>query len=237
MPVKDLLAYAAIGAIIAIHWLTFFGSVKYANASVAVATYATVSFILSFAEPFMLRSKFSWLDLWMGLLIVPAILLIINGLDTGMHTGFYLGMISALLSALFGVLNKKMVSKADPMVISGIEMLAATGLLIVLLPVWLNYEPLDQLIPQGTDWIYMSILVLGCTTLAFYISIRTLRYISAFSQSMVMNLEPVYGIVFGAILLGDNKELNPQFYIGVCIILLTVFLHPFLKRRFSEVSN
>lgn len=234
---KDIFKFSIVGLVIAMHWLTFFGSVKLANASVALVTYSTVSFLLSILEPILLPSKFSLMELGLGLLIIPAMILIVHNLDTTMHLGFYMGLLSAFLAALFGILNKKWISHADPMVITTVEMISATLFLCILLPVWLVWNPEDILFPGGLDWWYLAVLVLGCTTLAFYICVRSLRYVSVFAQSMVMNLEPVYGIIFAIFILGDNKELHLQFYIGVCIILLTVFLHPILKQKFSEVSD
>jgi drug/metabolite transporter (DMT)-like permease len=40
MPPKLLLVYAGIGVIVAMHWLTFYGAIKLANASVAVTCMA-----------------------------------------------------------------------------------------------------------------------------------------------------------------------------------------------------
>ena len=88
--------------------------------------------------------------------------------------------------------------------------------------------------PIGTDWAYLAVMVLGCTTFAFYVSVRSLRYLTVFAQSMVMNLEPVYGILFAIIILGDNRELGNLFYIGVIVILLTVFLHPLKTLKMSK---
>lgn len=234
---KDVFAYSMIGIVIAGHWLTFFGSIKFANASVALVTFASVSFMISILEPLLIKSKFSYIELGLGILIIPAMALIVNTLDTSMHTGFYLGIVSAFLAVLFGVMNKKLISNADPLVITCIEMIAATIFLLVCLPVWLHFVPHDILIPMRNDWYYLAALVLGCTTYAFYVSVRSLRYLTVFSQSMVMNLEPVYGIFFAVIILGENRELGYHFYVGVCVILLTVFLHPILKRKLSEVPS
>jgi len=234
---KDVIRFSGIAVIIALHWLTFFGSVKYANASIALVTYASFSFMVSVLEPIINRTKFSLLDMAFGLIIIPAMFLIVHSIDFSLHFGFAIGLISSLLAALFGVLNKKLISQADPLVITCIEMIAATLFLSILLPIWYHYNPKDVMIPNGSDWVYLAILALGCTCLAFYILVRALRYISMFAQSMVMNLEPVYGVVFAILILNDDKELNSFFYVGVFTILLTVFLHPIIKRKYSEVSN
>jgi drug/metabolite transporter (DMT)-like permease len=47
---------------------------------------------------------------------------------------------------------------------------------------------------------------------------------------LVTNLEPVYAIVLAMVLLGEQRELTPLFYLGVAIILAAVFLHPLLNR-------
>ena len=185
---KDVLKFSGIAVLIALHWLTFFGSVKFANASIALITFASFSFIISFLEPVINRTSFSFLDMIFGLVIIPAMFLIVQSIDASMHLGFAIGLVSAFLAALFGVLNKKLITQADPLVITSIEMIAATIFLSVLLPIWYDFNPTDKLIPEHTDGRYLAVLAFGCTCLAFYILVRALRYITVFSQSMVMNL-------------------------------------------------
>ena len=43
--------YFLVGGLIAIHWITFFGAIKYANASVGLVAMATVSLFTAFIEP------------------------------------------------------------------------------------------------------------------------------------------------------------------------------------------
>jgi hypothetical protein len=37
-----------------------------------------------------------------------------------------------------------------------------------------------------------------------------------------------------ALFFREDKELNSNFYIGMAVILLAVFSHPFLKQRFDR---
>jgi drug/metabolite transporter (DMT)-like permease len=57
-----------------------------------------------------------------------------------------------------------------------------------------------------------------------------LRHISAFSAQLAVNLEPVYAIVLAIVLLGEQRELTVQFYLGVAIILAAVLAHPLVGR-------
>jgi len=234
-----MLTYIVIGIIVALHWLTFFGSIKYANASIALITYATAAFMISLLEPLLLKTQVSRIEVLLGIIIIIAMAFIVNEIDLSMRLGLLLGLVSAFLSALFGVLNKKSVEDADPIVITMIEMLSAVVFLSILLPFWLTYTD-DQFMPMGLDWLYLSVLAFGCTSFAFLISIRTLKYISVFAQSVVMNIEPIYGIILAIIILGDNQDLTTGFYVGGAIIICSVISYPYLKRKFirnSEVSH
>ena len=70
-----------------------------------------------------------------------------------------------------------------------------------------------------------------CTLLPFALALVALHHLSAYTVQLVTNLEPVYAIVLAMLLLGEQRELTPQFYLGVAIILAAVFLHPLLNRR------
>ncbi len=239
MTKTQLMQYAGIGMIVAVHWLTFFGSIQYANASVALITYATAAFMISILEPLILRTQISKIEVCLGVVIILAMAMVVQGIDLSMRLGLILGLISAFLSALFGVVNKKLVTNGDPLVITTVEMIAAALFLSLLLPIWLG-QTQDQFLPVGLDWVYLSVLAFGCTSFAFLISIRTLQHISAFAQSVVMNLEPIYGIILAIIILGDNKDLTFGFYVGALIIMCSVLGYPYLKRkliRTSEISH
>jgi drug/metabolite transporter (DMT)-like permease len=75
---------------------------------------------------------------------------------------------------------------------------------------------------------------LGCTTLAFLLNLKSLKHLSAFTSNLIINLEPVYGIILAMLILNEHRELNTNFYIGVVVILTSVFLHPFLKKKFDK---
>lgn len=67
-----------------------------------------------------------------------------------------------------------------------------------------------------------------CTNLAFYLSNVSLKQLSAFTSNLILNLEPLYGIILGALIFQENKQLNREFYVGTTIILLAVLLGPFI---------
>ena len=244
LPVKRILQYTGIGVIVALHWITFFGSIKASNASVALVTMATASFFTSLIEPLVLRRRAFGFDVLLGIVIVPAMILIVHGIDRGMHMGIWLGLVSAVLVALFSSLNKLLIGHARPLQIAFFELSGAWVFISVVfgfalflgVPETLAAD-LELQVPQTSDWLYLLVLALLCTTLAYVLAVRALHHLSAFATGLVINLEPVYGIFLAWILLKENRELTPGFYIGVVIIIIVVFTYPFIRKKDSTPNK
>ena len=235
MSLRTTLAYAGIGALVALHWLTFYGAVKLANASVAATCIALAPAFTAVVEPWLTRRPFSLRELAFGLAVLPGVALVVGGVPHGMRTGIAVGALSALLVALFGSLNKRMVDGGDPLTITAVELGAGTLLLTLLAPLMPTLFPAfagDLLIlPNLHDGALLLILAMVCTLLPFALSLVALRHLSAYGVQLVTNLEPVYAIMLAIVLLGEQRELTPLFYLGVAIILVAVFLHPLLDRN------
>lgn len=222
---KLILTYAGIGTIVALHWLTFYGAIKLANASVAVSCLALGSIFAALIEPLLTDKPWNKNELLLGILAVPGVVLLVGGVPLSMHTGIIVGTISAFLTSLFAVLNKRYVHDAEPESVTFIEMSAGA---LFLTAVSILYFGVDQtlILPDAHDAILLLVLALACTLFPFILSLKALRHISAFSTQLALNLEPVYAIVIAALWLKEYEELTPQFYIGVSIVLLAVFIQP-----------
>ena len=121
IPRKRLLQYMGIGCIVAIHWLTFYGAIKMANASIALVCLATTSFFTALLEPLLLKKKIRGYELLLGILIIPGMILIVQSTDLSMWIGIGVGLSSALFASIFSILNKQMISHTDEMSITFIE--------------------------------------------------------------------------------------------------------------------
>ncbi len=225
-----------IGLLVGLHWLCFYGAIKLSNASIAVATMATTSFFAALIEPILLKKKMNWYELGLGILILPGMALVVGNIDWDMRIGFGVGVIGALLGALFSSLNKKVLDNMPPppLVITFVELFAATCICSLILPFMLWQSPETQVLPSAQDWTWLLVLVLVCTLLPYYLSLQAMRHISAFATNLTINLEPVYGVLLAALLFREDKDLNPNFYLGMLVILVAVFSHPFLKYYFER---
>lgn len=232
---KTLLRLAGVGCVVCVHWLCFYGSIKYSNVSVALSCLSTASLLTSFVEPLFFKTKIKPYQIFLGLMVIPGIYLIF--FFTSFYlTGIILGILAALLSSLFTILNKKMVTKADSLSITFVELGSGFLFLSLIMPIYLKFLPDTRIIPTGNDLIYTVILSLLCTTLPFTLSLKALKHISAFAATFAVNLEPIYGIIMAIIIFKENKELNYGFYLGTLIILSAIFTYPIMKKRFEKVN-
>jgi drug/metabolite transporter (DMT)-like permease len=230
MPPRLRWAYAGIGVLVSLHWLTFYAAIKLANASVGATCIALGPVFLAFVEPWLAKRRFDPRELLIGVAVVPGVALVVGGVPGGMRIGIAVGVLSALFVALFGSLNKRLVEHGDPLTVTCIELGTGAAFLTLLAPLLPHAGPAFVL-PGPHDALLLLALAFGCTLLPFALALVALRHMSAFGTQMVTNLEPVYAIVLAMLLLGEQRQLDGWFYAGVAVILLAVFAHPLLGRR------
>lgn len=219
----DAMLLMGIGGIIALHWVTFYGSIKYANVSVSLVCFSAIGFFSAILDPLISKRKFEWMELLLGCMVIIGIYLMFH-FDPRFRIGILFGIISSLLAAIFPILNKKMMQKHQPETITLYEMSGGFLILTVLLPFYLTYSPTQQMLPTSADFLWLLVLSLFCTVLAFNLSVRSLSKISPFTVNLSFNLEPVYGIALAFIFFKEYKEVGLSFYIGIAIIFLTVVI-------------
>jgi drug/metabolite transporter (DMT)-like permease len=182
----------------------------------------------------MLKQEHQKLDIFIAILIIPGMILVANSAGISKVWGILAGLSSAALAAVFSTLNKKYISKVSVWHLSWIEMFSAWLTLGILLGMAYLFNADFKILPSPSDWFYLILLGFLCTTIAHAMSLIALKHISAFTLGLVINLEPIYGIILAAILLKEHQALNQNFYIGASLIMLAVFTYPFLKKRFSH---
>jgi drug/metabolite transporter (DMT)-like permease len=212
LPARLRGVYAGIGVIVALHWLTFYGAIKLANASVAAACIGLAPVFLAVIEPWVMRTRFDARELLLGALVVPGVALVVGGVPVAMHAGIVVGTVSALLVALFGALNKRYVEHAEPLTMTFVELGAGGLFLSVAALAWSAARgDLDAAhwLPGAHDAALLLLLAVACTLLPFALSLIALRRLSAFQAQLAVNLEPVYAVALAALLLSEQRELGP----------------------------
>ncbi len=246
---RTFFTFFGIGIIVCAHWLTFYGSIKYGNSvSITLACLGSASFFAAIIEPIVLKSSFVKKDIIIGLIVIVGVLFISLSLPENNNSrisypwAIGTGIISAALAALFTTLNKKHINSLHPMAISAIEMIAGAVILTLIVPLVVKdiqwFPPIDlshfdpnKLQNGSLDLIWVLILSIFCTNLTFYLGTFSLKYLSAFTANLTVNLEPIYGIILGIFIFHENNDLNLHFYIGTVIIIAAIFANPILSLR------
>jgi drug/metabolite transporter (DMT)-like permease len=234
MPPRTFWKFVGIGCLVTLHWLTFYGSIKLANASIALICLATTSFQSSLLEPLMTRQPIKWFEVAVGVIIVPAMVFIAGNLPSNMTAGLVMGIVSSVLVVIFSILNKKMIDEAEPLSISLLELGSSCVFLTFLLPIYFYFDKTAAFMPSSMDWMYLLILAIFCTNIGYLLATRSLKHLSAFATNLTVNLEPIYGIILAIVILKENKDLPFSFYVGSATILVAVLSYPFLKKRFDN---
>jgi len=220
---KDALKFLGVGSIVALHWVTFYGSVKYGNVSVALVCFSATGFFTSIIEPLILKKRIVAVEALLGLLAVAGIYIIFD-FHPQYKLGIAFGLISAFSNTLFSIFNKELLLRFSPQTITLYELGGGFLALTFLVPLYLIQFPAAYYLPTSTDWCWLLILGWLCTVLTFELQLKALKKVSAFTSNLTYNLEPVYGIIMAFIFFKENKSFHPQFYMGVALILLTVIL-------------
>lgn len=232
----QILRYAAIGVVVALHWLAFYGSIRLANASVAVGCVALGSVFAAILEPLITGRPHERAELLLGLLVIPGMALLVGGVPLSMYLGVAVGVLSALLAALFAALNKRYATDDPPEAVTLIQMTAGAVAIALGASVVFGVDQTLRL-PDAADLGWLLVLAVVCTLLPFMLWLQALRHVSAFTTQLTLNLEPVYAIVLAALLFHEYRQLTPSFYAGVAVTIATVFLQPWLTARLQRPAG
>lgn len=236
VPGQAIFQFIIAGIIIALHWITFFASIKASNISIALAMFSTGAFFASLVEPIIFKRRIIGYEILLGLAVFGGVYIIT---DAALHfiTGILLGIVSAFFSTLFAVLNGRHVLIYNATVLSIYEFLAG----IIFITLWISI--LDEGFSYGffdiglPNYLYLIILASVCTAYAFISAVQVMKHLSPFTVVLSYNLEPIYGISLAVIFFPTTEKMSFSFYVGAFIILCTVLLNAIFKRRYRVKAN
>jgi len=227
---RDFLYLTGTGAILAFHWLFFFGSIKVSNVSIGVVCFSSVGFFTAILEPMIYRSKISSREILLSILSLCGVLFIFS-FDMRYRLGIVLGIVSSVLAAVFTIVNKRVSAQRPTMTVLLYEMLGGFLFVSLVLPFYSILFPTKTIFPSLLDWFYLFLFAFFCTVVVYILQIQSLKKISAFTFNLTYNLEPVYSILLAMLLLGEAKELNSAFYAGLMMIIISLLMQMMSYRK------
>lgn len=221
---------AKVGLLITIHWIFFYGSIKYGNISIGAVCYCLTSFFTAIFAPVINRKKFAVTELVLSLFTLLGISLIFH-FDVSYQLGIALGTVSSAFAALYTIYNERLVKKYDSKLINYYQMMGGTIGWGVLLPVYLYYFPMKSIIPGMEDIVYLLLLSLICTVGLYIMFAESLKRIPAFTVNLSFNMEPIYAITMAFLFFGEGKQVNGAFYAGLLLVGISVILQTVISMR------
>ena len=238
IPLRDILKIGAVGFVAAMHWITFYGAIKYSNVSIALVCFSSVSFFTAIFEPLILRKSINWTEMLLGLMTIAGIYIIFR-FDSQYKTAIIIGLVSAVLGALFPIYNRQFLKRVNVETMLTWQQLGGLITLSAVLPFYLQRFPVKSFVPGVEDFLWLLVLSWFCSVIAFQFSSNALKRLSAFTVNLTYNLEPVYGILLAFVVYHENKLLSKWFYAGFAVIATALVIHIFLlvqreKRLLAE---
>lgn len=220
---KDAFKIAKVGVLITIHWIFFYGSIKFSNISIGVVCYCLTSFFTAVLEPIINKKRFSAAQLMLSMLTLIGISLIFH-FDSSYQLGIILGVISTIFAALYTIYNERLVKQYDSKLLNFYQMLSGTIVLGFGLPIFYYLFPTERFIPSFSDGVYLILLALLCTVGLYVLFAESLKKLSAFTVNLSFNLEPIYSIIIAFLFFNEGKQVNASFYVGLALVLVSVLL-------------
>ena len=223
---KKFLQIAGCGALLGLHWMLFYSSIKASNVSIGVVCFALVGFFTAIFEPIVFHRKVSWAELLLSLITVAGLLCIFS-FDARYRYGIAIGVVSSAVCALYAIFNKKVSVGVRSRTMLMYQMSGGIVGASLIIPLYLMVFPSQQpvvVIPEGSNLWWMLCHALFCTIGMYLLQIQALTQLSAFTVNLTYNLEPCYTILLAFLFLGEARELNLSFYIGISLVILSVLL-------------
>ncbi|HIK67753.1 MAG TPA: DMT family transporter [Flavobacteriales bacterium] len=218
-----------VGILIAIHWVTFFASIKASNVSIALTMLAVSPMFVGFLEPVFFRRKIDPKEIFIGSVVIVGVAITLK-FSSGYEWGVFLGLISALFASLFATINGVLVKEHDASNLSLVELFFAS--LVIFLFMAVRGEVGMELIAIDImDWVYITILAVVATSFAFIAFTHVLKVLTPFTTTVAINLEPIYSIILAVLIFGEEEIMGVQFYIGATLIIGAIIINTILKEK------
>lgn len=212
-----------MGIILAVHWSTFFQAIQVSTVAVGLLTFSTFPVFVTFLEPYFFKEKVKWSDIVIAAITFLGVILIVPRFQIGdnLTQGALWGIISGFSYAILSMLNRKYVKEYSSTIVAFYEQLVAA---IILIP----FLFLERPVFRARDIVLLIILGTVFTGISHSLFISGLRNVKTQVAGIISSLEPVYGIIFAALLLSEIS--TSREILGGIIILGTVFYSTFRSK-------
>ncbi|MFI8605854.1 DMT family transporter [Cellulophaga baltica] len=217
VPKKDLGAVLVSGVLLGLHWITYFYALRLSNVAIGMISLFTYPILTAFLEPLLLKTKFQKIHLVLALLVLAGIYFLVPSFDVGNDYTLAVGVgtLSALFYSLRNLLLKAKAAKYNGSMLMCYQLLVIS----VLLSPFYSTVQLDMVL---SEWKGLAALALLTTAIGHTLFLNSFKNFSITTVSILSSVQPIYGILLGAIFLSEFPKINTL--IGGVLILSSVVI-------------
>ncbi len=218
------------GSLLGLHWITYFYALKLSNVAIGMISIFTFPVITALLEPIILKTKFQWIHLALGALVIVGILFLVPKFDfrDDYLIAVILGIVSALFYSLRNIMTKSQVNKYNGSILMFYQLLAIS---VFLSPSYFFFESINF-----SSFIFeLILLAVLATAIGQTLFLYSFKNFTVTSASIISSLQPVYGIIIGMIFLKEYPVSGT--IVGGLLILLSVVLESIITYKRSLLNN
>lgn len=196
--------YLASGVLLAVHWVTFFVSVKTGGVAIATLGFSSFAAFITLIEWLIIRvfsgsgiaiSRSDWIR---TIVVTAGLALITPTLELADETtyGFIMGLISGLSFAAMAVFNSRLLATVNP-----IRVARNQNVVVALVMAAFTLPMLDAV--SALSWFWLVVLGVFCTGLSHALFVSSLKKLRVNVAGLVIALEPVYAIAAAWLLFAE----------------------------------
>jgi len=214
---KDWATIIVSGLFFGAHWITYFYALQLSNVAIGMLSLFTYPIITALLEPLFFKTKLNPKHVILGVVVLIGIYFLSPefNLENNHTKGVLFGLISAVFYAVRNILMKKKVANYHGSMLMFYQMVIIT---LVLWPVLFFFEAK----PTTNDWQALLVLALVTTSIGHTLFVMSFKNFSISTASIMSSIQPIYGILFGMLLLNEIPSGNTL--IGGFLILTTVVI-------------
>lgn len=222
--IKDWNTIVLSGLLFGAHWVTYFYALKLSNVAIGMLSLFTFPVITALLEPIFFKIKFNAIHILLGALVIVGIYFLTPefNIDNNYTIGIFFGLTSSVFYALRNLILKKKIAQYHG------SMLMFYQMVIISLVLWPSFFIFNAT-PSTNDWGALIILAIVTTAIGHTLFVMSFNNFSVSTASIISSIQPVYGILFGFLLL--NEIPTRSTIIGGSLILTTVVIESIQSKK------
>lgn len=221
---KDAFSFLKIGFLMGAHWITYFYALKLSNVAIGMLSMFTFPVITAFLAPLFTKEKLNTIHVFLGILVLIGIYILVPefSLENEQVKGVFFGILSAFFYAIRNLSLKKHVLNYNGSVLMFYQMIIVTVLLIPTL-FFADFSNIQSQLPL------LILVALLTTAIGHTLLIKSFKYFSITTASIIGSLQPIFGIIIAYIFVNETPNFNT--FIGGSLILLTVVIESLRSKK------